>query len=130
MPDRIEGQVAGIVSVREVAINRGVDHGVKEGMVFAILSEKPLQISDPETNQPLININREKVRVKVSTVGDKWAIARTFGPELTFSAVGLDIFSTQKEKTLRVQDAELPQPLREEESYVKRGDRVRQVIEV
>lgn len=131
MSDAIEGNVAAIVSVREVAINRGQKDGVTEGMVFAILAESPMKITDPVSNQVLGELDREKVRVKVSEVREGYSLASTYqttGGFIGFDA--LDLFQGRRTRTLKVEDSELPSPLPEDKSYVKRGDRVRQVGEV
>ncbi len=132
MAELIEGRVSAIVSIREVAINRGSEHGVTEGMVFAILAESPFEITDPETEKTLGKMDRVKVRVKVSEVRRKWALARTYETQPT-SSHPFNLFESiyasypARPRTLRVEDSELPPPLAEEESFVKRGDRVRQV---
>jgi hypothetical protein len=133
----LEGKVATIVSVREVAINIGQAQGVAEGMVFAILAQSPLAIKDPSTGKTLGQIDREKVRVKATEVYDKFAICRTYE---TYRTAGLldpsfgTMFrslsiSQDRVRTLKVEDSELPPPLSPEESYVKVGDRVRQVVD-
>ena len=47
----IEGKVAAIVNERELAINRGADVGVKEGMIFKVV-EPELDVTDPDTGRP------------------------------------------------------------------------------
>lgn len=131
----IEGKVAAIVSIREVAINRGRNHGVEEGMVFAVLAETPVKVKDPDTNKVILELDREKVRVKVTEVNDEACVASTFQTETTPGILGfptfpLQLYPSSKMKTLRVEDSDLPAPLPENQSYVKRGDRARQVTEV
>jgi hypothetical protein len=127
----LEGRVAAIVSVREVAINIGQAEGVTDGMVFAILAESPLPIRDPLTKKTLGQIDREKVRVKATEVYEKFAICRTFETYRTGGLLLGDFtnfmgVSQERVRTLKVEDSELPPPLSPEESYVKIGDRVRQ----
>jgi hypothetical protein len=131
----LEGRVAAIVNVRELAINIGRDDGVQEGMIFAILAESPIQVRDPMTKRVLGNIDREKVRVKATEVLPGFSVCRTYervwrGRSSLKAALGTaaEIFEGgYQDKTLRVEDSELPQPLPEDQSYVKVGDRVRQV---
>ncbi len=130
----IEGKVATIVSIREVAINVGVQHGVKEGMVFAILSKESLPVIDPEKGIVLGEIDRPKVRVKATDIYGSFSICRTFELIPGTSRMLASYFSAvaggaDRPKTLKVGDSDLPQPLSEEESYVKVGDRVRQVVD-
>ena len=130
----LEGRVATIVSVREVAINLGATDGVEPGMIFAILAGMPLAVRDPNTGEPLGQIDREKVRVKATEVFDRFSICRTYElyealkfPDL--ASVLPSLAGTRPVRTLKIEDfeEELPPPLSEEESYVKVGDRVRQL---
>ena len=140
MAKRIEGKVAAIISVREVAINVGSSHGVVEGMVFAILSKEPLVVTDPDSGEELGAQDRVKVRVKATDVYDRYSVCSTF--ERTPGYLSLaDIMKTQyltqyllagsapRDKTLKVEDSQLPEPLSESASYVKVGDRVRQIAQ-
>jgi hypothetical protein len=124
-----EGKVAKIISTRELGINLGFAKGVEEGMIFAVLAETPLRIVDPDSGDLLGEVDREKVRVKATEVFEKFSICRTFETYET-SGLGLalaSIAATRRVRTLTIEDSELPPPLSEEESYVKVGDRVRQV---
>jgi hypothetical protein len=120
----IEGQVAEIVNSRELAINRGSDHGVVEGMRFDILDPGDTAISDPETGETLGEIELVKIRVRVNFVEPKFSIAETY--ETTGSLNFGMLAGLGKVRTLSTADA-LVKPLSEAESYVKRGDRARQV---
>ncbi|MCJ7510360.1 MAG: hypothetical protein MUP14_05695 [Dehalococcoidia bacterium] len=128
----LEGKVAAIVSVREVAINLGDKDDVEPGMIFAILADVPLRVEDPDTRELLGQIERYKVKVKVTEVLERLSICRTYE---IYETPGLFPFlplippmvATRRVRTLRIEDSELPPPLSDEESYVKVGDRVRQV---
>jgi len=137
---KIEGRVAQILNARELVINRGSQHGVSKGMKFSVLSEAPMEIRDPGTNELLDEIDREKVRVIASEVRDRVTICRTFRTTTTgrkgLSSIALSfeaLYGMQPERevveTLRVQDSQLPPPLKPEESYVKLNDRVVSVEE-
>ena len=133
----IQGKVAGILNERELAINIGTNNGVIEGMKFKVLTEKPTEIRDPETDKFLGIVDREKVRVQVIEVQEKLSICRTYRTyKVGGGAFGnLGIFNRLFEQphkipeTLKADESEYPQPLSEEESYVKKGDRVIQLIE-
>ena len=73
----IEGKVAAIINSRELVINRGAAAGVQEGMKFKVMDHL-LEITDPESNETLGSLEREKVRVKVSEVHPKFSIAMTY----------------------------------------------------
>lgn len=125
----IQGKVSGILTERELTINIGSDHGVSVGMRFKILANEPIEVRDPETNDKLGIVDREKVRVVASEVKEKFSICKTY---VKYATPGLNLsftfpFAREVHETLKVEDAALPQPLSEEESYVKVGDRVIQL---
>ncbi len=136
----LEGIVASIINERELAINIGSSLGVKTGMKFKVLAEIPTEIHDPDTNELLGFFDRDKVRVEATEVQERFSICRTYRKK-TIRASSyydmIDIFgqrtlsSPPREvvETLKVEDASLPAPLSEDESYVKKGDRVVQLID-
>lgn len=137
---RPEGLVAQIISARELAINIGSSQGVKKGMIFKVLADKPVEIRDPETGDVLDSIDREKVRVMVTEVRERIAICATYRSKKTraghlyssmMGAASLNAFNAPSEtfETLRSKDSSLPAPLQPEESYVKIGDRVVEITE-
>ena len=73
----IEGKIAEILNTRELVINRGSDHGVVPDMVFAVM-EPHLSIVDPDTEEPLGDLKREKIRVRVSETYPRFSLARTY----------------------------------------------------
>lgn len=135
---RIRGKVSGVLNERELTINIGSKHGVHKGMKFKILADKPIEVHDPDSNEVLGTVDREKVQVQVSEVDEKFSICKTFRKSILGSNALLGfqemskMFSPRREipETLKAEDSTLPPPLSEEESYVKKGDRVVQIIEV
>ncbi|HEY0766260.1 MAG TPA: hypothetical protein VGD61_28015 [Pyrinomonadaceae bacterium] len=147
----LTGLVAQILNARELVINIGADSGVTEGMKFAVMSRSPTEIIDPDTNAVLDTVDREKVRVRATEVRPKITICKTYvvrtipgrsgysgysgysGLLDTLNKLGTSITEAQPERkvvdTLRADQRDLPPPLSEEESYVKRGDRVIQITE-
>ena len=73
----IEGKVATILNTRELTINRGSQDGVEVGMRFKIVEENAA-IIDPDTEEELGTISREKIRVKIVYVQPRFSIARTY----------------------------------------------------
>jgi hypothetical protein len=134
--EQITGKVASIINERELTINIGESNGVKVGMIFKVLADKPLEVFDPESNELLGVIDREKVRVKVSEVYEKFSVCRTYVTHViggrgiwgssSMAAIAAAYSSEPREvvETLKAKDKTLPPPLPEEESYVKRGDSV------
>jgi hypothetical protein len=131
----LEGKVAQIVSEREIAINIGRAHGVKRGMRFAILAATPQEVRDPDTDELLDTLDRVKVTVEATEVREKIKICSTYKtkriPGGAFYSFAYQMTEPPRvvPETLRVEDSELPAPLDPDQSYVKIGDRVRQVID-
>ena len=132
----IQGQVAAVLSERELAINIGANHGVKQAMRFKVLARQPTEIHDPETGHLLGAIDREKVRVQATEVHEGFSVCKTYemryiggGPLSGLSRMMFYGEPREVPETLNVEDSSLPPPLPEEESYVKTGDRVVRVVE-
>ena len=134
---RIEGKVAGVLTERELVINIGTSSGVHEGMIFKVLSNEPTEVRDPITNDLLGVIDREKVRVRATEVEEKFAICKTYrvrviGSDALAGIAGISaIFAPRQEipETLKAESKDTLPPLPEEESFVKKGDRVVEVLE-
>lgn len=129
MTDRIEGQVARILSDRRVVINRGSVDGVQEGMRFALLSSAGLDIRDPETGLPIGSVEVAKTVVKVVSVSEHLAIARTFRT-IKSSGIFSSLYAGQGERveTLRTDEDTAEREIEESESRVKTGDLAVQVM--
>ena len=136
---KICGKVAQILNSRELVINLGTKQGVELGMYFDVLDQKGQEIRDPDTNEVLGSIERPKVRVKVTKVQDKVCIAATYKKtevNIGGRSFGIGGFANAlmppkwvtKYETLKT-DEQTWEDLSEEESYVKIGDPVVQVIE-
>jgi len=134
----LQGKVAKILTEREVVINIGSAQGVKKGMRFAILAPTPEEVLDPETGEVLDVVDRTKVLVQATEVREKITICSTYRTtKISGGAFGISTSSINKlfeppreiPETLRIEDSSLPAPLSPEESYVKIGDRVKQVEE-
>ena len=133
----IRGKVARVLNDREVALNRGLDHGVSRGMEFDILSRNAQEVRDPDTDELLGSPQRPKVRVRVNLVyNDKMSVAETFRKRrvnVGGKGVGLGLFEPPKwedhYETLRIEDARVDE-IGELDSYVSRGDPVVQVLGV
>jgi hypothetical protein len=136
----IRGQVARILNSREIAINRGAEHGVREGMKFAVLDPTAEDIEDPETGEVLGSVYRPRVEVKAVIVKDKLSIARTFkryeinvggsgiGGMMNLKAFEPPKWETRYE-TLKT-DERTWEEINESQSVVKTGDPVEEVVEI
>ena len=131
------GKVASVLTERELAINIGKNSGVEIGMKFKVLTEKPTEIIDPDSKTLLGKVDREKIRVEVIEVQPKLSVCRTYktyvvgGMGLLGTSTFNSMFSHRREitETLKAEDSAFPQPLSEEDSFVKKGDRVQQIID-
>jgi hypothetical protein len=74
----IRGQVAKVLTARELLINRGLDDGVRVGMRFSVLDPQTENVKDPETGRVLGSIARPKVVVEVTQVEPHLSLAATF----------------------------------------------------
>ena len=134
----LEGKVAQILNERELVINIGAKDGVKKGTKFAVLAATATTIVDPDTKEELGIVDRPKVRVEAREVNDRFSICRTYettvvgGGGLMGPGSISDILGSPRRevpKTLRAAEGSFPEPLTESESYVKIGDRVKQIPE-
>ena len=138
--EQIRGQVARVLSDREVALNIGREQNVEVGMLFDIMVPDDLEITDPCTGDSLGRIDRVKVktRVKVSRVEDKFCIARTYRMERV-NVGGADVLPRLRgdldlprwiTHVERIRTHEIPSDgLTESERYVATGDPVLQVLD-
>jgi|SRR5215204_3696076 len=135
----IEGLVAGILTERELIINVGDEQGVQNGMKFQVLTDVPTEVTDPKTGEVLGVVAREKVRVMAVKVEPRYSVCRTYrvftvpsGP-LYFGNVNkplnrLAAPPREMPETLKASAADYLPALREEESFVKKGDPVVQIV--
>ncbi len=144
MPDPIRGKVARILNSREIAINIGSKRGVLVGMRFDVMDRTGADVTDPETGESLGSIERPKVRVEVSSVQERLSVARTYRKETVnvggvgFSGGSVGAVGSLSQmlmppkwvttyETLKTRE-ETWEDLDEEDSYVKIGDPVVQVL--
>lgn len=142
MSDLIRAKVARVLNSREIAITAGITQGVTVGMLFDVMDPKGEDITDPDTGEVLGSLLRPKVRVKITQVQEKLAVASTYKKKKinvggTFT-IGADFgaFSRslmppkyeEKYETLKT-DEQTWEDLDEDESFVKTGDPVIQVVE-
>lgn len=135
MTEPIRGKVAQVLNSREIVMNIGSANGVVVGMCFDVVDPKGTDIRDPDTDEVLGSIDRPKVRVRVTKVKGKLSLASTQAQRVNVGGSLGDFgrllmpprWITQYE-TLRTKDKNWDD-LKEEDSYVKTGDPVVQVVE-
>lgn len=131
----LQGKVAKILNERDVVINIGRVQGVKKGMKFAILAPTPEEISDPETGELLDTVDRTKALIQVTEVRERITICSTYKTSKISSGIFSAFYSLSRhhdplqETPDGLEDFSLPALLSSEESYIKRGDQVKQVEE-
>lgn len=135
----LEGKVTNILNDRELAINLGSERAVVEGDVFEVIGE-PQQVCDPDTKEPLGEVDPSRIKVRVFEVHGKFAVARTFEtyvaeidePSYPFL---INVFPPPRptRRIRRVKKLLQPQIVSgyprftEEGAYIKEGDKVRQI---
>ena len=137
MTKPIRGKVARVLNAREIAINVGTAKGVTVGMYFDVMDTYD-EIKDPDTGEVLGALERPKVRVKTIYIDEKLAVATTYRKERVnldnvlapgpFTRALMQGSTTTRYETLSKTE-EAKGPIKEEDSYVKVGDPVVQVIE-
>ncbi len=144
MTEPIRGKVARVLNEREIAINIGTAHGVDVGMYFDVMDPHGQDIIDPDTDEVLGSIERPRVRLKITYVQDKLAVASTYkskqiniGGVALYPALGYGPIAralmppnwVTKYESLK-KSGDTPNMLDEDNSSVKTGDPVVQVLEV
>src|SRR5438105_2674319 len=77
--DRITGKVAGLLTKRELVINRGSGDGVEVGMRFAVLNRHGIDVRDPDTGEILGSTELVKTVVKIVRIdAEHLSVGRTF----------------------------------------------------
>lgn len=138
MSNLLRGKVARILSSHEVAINIGAATGVEAGMEFDVLSSVGEDIQDPDTGEILGSISPAKVRVHITKVEERLALASTESKQINvygdpgpavgpFARALLPKRWVTKYEPLKRASDELGDT-DEADSYVKVGDPVVQVI--
>ena len=127
----IEGRVAQVLNERELVINLGARDLVRKGMRFAVLAAKPLEIRDPETNEVLGEVDREKVRVEAIEVQERLTVCATYETQVVGGGLGMpdvtELFGPTRTVKESFRASSHPSPLSEEESFIKIGDRVKRI---
>ena len=142
MTQPIRGKVAQVLNNREIAINLGTAKGITIGMYFDVVDVNGQNIKDPDTGEVLGSIERSKVRVKITRVQEKLSVATTYrseninvggtGPAITIGPFARALMPPEwvtKYETSH-KTGETPESLDEEDSAVKTGDPVVQVLEI
>jgi hypothetical protein len=127
--ERIKGKVAGVLTRRELVINRGAEDGVEVGMRFAVLNSRGIDVRDPDTGETLGSAEVVKTVVKIVRIeGDHLSVGRTFrtvaGSPGILSTASLLGGTPARIETLELGTAPLKEELSPEASYVKVGDPV------
>ena len=132
----IRGKMARVLSIREIALNKGSVDGVEIGMVFKILSSEGSEITDPDTGEVIGSVDLEKVSVRVTAVQEKVSVASTFRTRrvnVGGSGVALSgLFEPPKwetrVETIKTEEKSATEEMPEEDSFVKTGDPVVQAL--
>lgn len=103
MTTSIIGKVAALEDNYRVVINRGSEHGVKEGMIFVIEDPKGKEVRDPDTDEFLTYLPIEKIKVKVFDVQKNFCRAETFirvRPESAYETAARELIQEYKQRSI------------------------------
>lgn len=120
--DLIHAKVARIINNTDLALNKGENDGVEEGMKFAILSDDGEDIRDPDTDEVLDSIQIAKTVVKIIHVASRSSVGRTFR---THDSIGIfNAFGqgSSRQETLASDESRVQQQLDPKKAKVKVGD--------
>lgn len=84
----IRAKVAKIVSEDELVINKGEFDGVEPGMIFAVKDERLEDIVDPDTGEDLGSIDRPKIFIVMTRIGERAALGKRYEPSNLRSLLG------------------------------------------
>lgn len=144
MTEPIRGKVARVLNTREIAINVGTAQGVTRGMRFDVMDTNEMDITDPDTGKVLGSLERPKVRVEIIHVQEDLSVAQTPETRVNLGGTGtltaLDTFGpfarslmppnwVTRYETLKKTGTNTKEELDEEDSRVKIGDLIVQVLE-
>ncbi|WP_156771899.1 hypothetical protein [Mycobacterium sp. 1245805.9] len=121
MTEPIVGKVAAIENNFNLVINRGSNHGVKSGMIFAIEDPQGKEIRDPESDELLGYVPTEKIKVKVFEVQEKLSRATTFVRVLgysTYEDAARQLLAEYRSRPVNIAD-HLYNPFRVDDSRMK-----------
>ncbi|NJI61167.1 hypothetical protein HCX50_17205 [Microbacterium oxydans] len=127
----IVGQVAKLVSDREVILNRGKTHGIAAGDFVIVIDPETTSVADPETGEDLGGLKRIKAVLRVVEVADKLSLARTFRTRKVrvsggMGSGGISNILAEPKYEVRVETLELDplagRPLSEDASAIATGD--------
>lgn len=134
----IEGKVAAILNERDLVLNKGSESGVTEGMKFKV-TKPVLQVKDPDTDDDLGTVAREKIRVRIVEVEPKFSIGKTYETYVVNVGEGAASMlmvafgrtaprqEVTRVRTLRIDDSVRLAPMGEGDSFVEVGDQVVQL---
>ena len=143
MMEPIRGKVARVLNTREIAINVGTSQGVTLGMRFDVMDTNEMDITDPDTGKVLGSLERPKVRVEIIHVQEDLSVAQTPETTVNLGGTGISAMDTfgpfarslmppnwvTRYETLKKTGKNTKEELDEEDSRVKIGDPIVQVLE-
>lgn len=118
----IRAKVARILNNTDLALNKGAQDGVQEGMKFAILSDVGQEIRDPDSGEVLDSIQVAKTVVKIIHAAPRLSVGRTFRAHSSpgiFSSFGQ---ATTRQETLSTDESRAQQELDPAKAKVQVGD--------
>ena len=139
MTEPIRGKIARVLNTREIALNVGTAQGVTLGMRFDVMDTNERDITDPDTGKVLGSLERPKIRVEIIHVQEELSVAQTPETNVNVGGTGTSLGPFARSfmppnwvtryETLKKTEKNTEEELDEEDSRVKTGDPVVQVLE-
>ncbi|MEB3160300.1 MAG: hypothetical protein VKL20_02435 [Synechocystis sp.] len=82
-PGAFPAKVAKVIDDYKLVINRGKEHGIREGQRVLIYKVDDEQIVDPDTGESLGSLELVKGTGKVFQVEDKYSLVESFNPDVS-----------------------------------------------
>lgn len=84
----IRAKIAKVLSEDEYVINKGEADGVTPGMIFDVRDDRLDDIVDPDTGESLGSIDRPRLSIRITRVGDRAALGRRYERSSGWSILG------------------------------------------
>lgn len=82
-----DAKVAGVLSNKQLIINKGKNSGIKKDFVYEIYPASPILVRDPDSNKEIGKINNKKAEVIVKVVEDEFSICETVSRQTSVDKV-------------------------------------------
>lgn len=89
----IRAKIAKILSEDEFVINKGDIDDVERGMIFVVKDDRLDDIVDPDTGESLGSIDRPRLSIRITKVGERAALGKRYERHSAWGAISASIGS-------------------------------------